>query len=64
MTTVKYMPRVKRGRVRTKKRRQLLQRNKGYKWSSKNLVTRAKEAAKKAGAHALHDRRAKKRIMR
>jgi len=58
------MPRVKRGRVRTKKRRQLLQKTKGYKWGAKNLITRAKEASKKAGAHALRDRRFKKRVMR
>ncbi len=55
------MPRVKKGKVRTKKRRALLQQTKGYKWGRKNLTKRAKTAVKKAGAHALRDRRLKKR---
>lgn len=58
------MPRVKRGKVRTKKRRAVLEKTKGYKWGGKNLIRRAKEASKKAGAHALRDRRNKKRVMR
>jgi len=58
------MPRVKRGNVRTKKRRAVLQKTKGYKWGRKNLTRRAKTAAKKAGAHALRDRHLKKRTNR
>ena len=58
------MPRVKRGKIRTKKRRAILQKTKGYKWGRKNLTRLAKTAAKKAGATALRDRRVKKRAMR
>ena len=58
------MPRVKRGKVRTKKRRALLKQTKGYKWGRKNLTRQAKTAVMKAGAHALRDRRIKKRVMR
>ncbi len=58
------MPRVKRGRVRTQKRRAILQKTKGYHWGRKNLTRHAKTAAKKAGVYAFRDRRAKKRVMR
>ena len=58
------MPRVKRGKTRTKKRRALLSQTKGYKWGRKNLTRQAKTAVKKAGAYALRDRRVKKRVMR
>lgn len=58
------MPRVKKGKVRTKKRRALLKQTKGYKWGRKNLTRQAKTATKKAGAYALRDRRNKKRTTR
>ena len=58
------MSRVKRGAVRTKKRRAILQKTKGYKWGRKNLTKQAKTAANKAGVHAFRDRRAKKRVNR
>jgi large subunit ribosomal protein L20 len=58
------MPRVKRGSNRTKKRSALLKQTKGYKWGRKNLTRHAKTAIKKAGAHALADRRKKKGVMR
>ncbi len=58
------MPRIKRGSERTKKRRALLKQTKGYKWGRKNLTRMAKTAVMKAGAHALRDRRVKKRVMR
>jgi len=58
------MPRVKRGTVRAKKRKALLSKTKGYKWGRKKLVRAAKTAIKKAGQHALRDRRNKKRTMR
>jgi len=58
------MPRIKKGTTRSKKRRNILTKTKGYKWGAKNLTRRAKEALKKAGAHALKDRRVKKRAMR
>ena len=58
------MPRVKRGKVRTKKRRAVLKQTKGYKWGRKNLIRQAKTAVKKAGNYAFRDRRAKKRTNR
>ena len=41
-----------------------MEKTKGYKWGGKNLIRRAKEATKKAGANSLRDRRFKKRVMR
>lgn len=58
------MPRVKRGNVRTKKRRAVLSQTKGYMWGRKNLIKQAKTAIKKAGVYAFRDRRAKKRTNR
>lgn len=58
------MSRIKRGRVRTRKRRAFLSQTKGYHWGRKNLIRHAKTAIKKAGAHALRDRRVKKRVQR
>jgi len=58
------MARVKRGRVRTKKRRNILKQAKGYKWGRKKKVKLAKTAIKKAGVYAYRDRRVKKRDKR
>lgn len=58
------MSRIKRGRVRTKKRRAVLRQTKGYEWGRKNLTRQAKTALKKAGVYAFRDRRAKKRVTR
>ncbi|MBU1131167.1 50S ribosomal protein L20 [Patescibacteria group bacterium] len=58
------MARVKRGRVRAHKRKKLLSQAKGYKWGRKKKVRLAKPAIKKAGAHAYHDRKVKKRVNR
>jgi large subunit ribosomal protein L20 len=58
------MPRVKRGTSHVKKRNKLLSKVKGYKWGRNNLLTKAKEAVVKAGAHAFVDRRKKKRVNR
>lgn len=58
------MPRVKRGTIHVKKRKNLLKQVKGYKWGRKNLIRLAKTAATKAGVHAFVDRRKKKRNMR
>ncbi|HPI67333.1 MAG TPA: 50S ribosomal protein L20 [bacterium] len=58
------MPRVKRGTVRTRKRRALLSQTKGYHWGRKNLTKLAKTAVKKAGVYAFRDRRNKKRTAR
>ncbi len=58
------MPRVKRGTLRTKKRRKLLKQVKGYKWGRKNLTRLAKTAAVKAGVHAYVGRKLRKRDFR
>ncbi len=58
------MPRVKRGIIHNKKRRNLLKRVKGFKWGRKSKIRLAKAAALKAGVHAFRDRRAKKRVFR
>ncbi|HPT08289.1 MAG TPA: 50S ribosomal protein L20 [bacterium] len=58
------MPRVKRGTMHVKSRRNLLKKVKGYKWGRKKLIKVAKTAQTKAGAHAFMDRRKKKRTNR
>ncbi|MBS4014404.1 MAG: 50S ribosomal protein L20 [Bacteroidetes bacterium] len=58
------MPRIKRGKIHLKKRKNLLKSVKGYRWGRKNLIKLAKTAAKKAGAYAYRDRKNKKRNMR
>jgi len=58
------MPRVKRGLGHLKKRRNLMKRVKGFEAGRKNLLKLAKTADMKAGAHALRDRRRKKREFR
>ncbi len=58
------MARVKRGVMHTKRRRNWLQRTKGYKWGRKSRITLAKTAATKAGVYAYRDRRNKKREFR
>jgi large subunit ribosomal protein L20 len=58
------MSRVKRGILRTKKRRRILAKTKGYMWGRKSKVRLAKVAILKAGAYAYRDRRAKKRAFR
>ncbi|MBI2637158.1 MAG: 50S ribosomal protein L20 [Parcubacteria group bacterium] len=58
------MPRVKRGMMHTKHRRNILKRTKGFGWGRKKLIKLAKTAATKAGAHAHRDRRVKKRTAR
>lgn len=58
------MPRVKRGKVRTKKRSKLTKSTKGYTGRRKNVVRLAKETETKAGAYAYRDRRNKKRVNR
>jgi len=54
------MPRVKRGKFHIKKRKALLKKTKGYRWGRKKLVKLARTAYRKAGQHALADRRKKK----
>lgn len=58
------MPRVKRGVIHTKARRNLLKKTKGYMWGRKSKVRLAHTAVMKAGSYAYRDRRAKKRSAR
>ncbi len=58
------MPRVKRGMLHAKRRRNLLKATKGYRHGRKKLIKRAKIAVLKAGTYAYRDRRAKKRVNR
>lgn len=58
------MSRVKRGKTHLKKRKRLLAKTKGFKWSRKKRIKVAKVAAIKAGRYAYRDRRTKKREMR
>lgn len=58
------MPRVKRGMMRTKSRKNLFSRVKGFGGGRKNLLKQAMQADTKAGAHAFRDRRNKKREFR
>lgn len=58
------MPRVKRAVSHLKKRRKILSRVKGYKWSRSNLLKQAKVAALRAGAFSYRDRKTRKRNMR
>ena len=58
------MPRVKRGMMHLKSRKNLLKRVKGFGGGRKNLLKQAMQADTKAGAHAFRDRRLKKRDFR
>jgi large subunit ribosomal protein L20 len=58
------MTRVKRGVSASKRRKNVLEDAKGYRWNRKNLFREAKQAVIKAGTYAYRDRRAKKRTMR
>jgi large subunit ribosomal protein L20 len=58
------MPRVKRGTIHQKRRRNLLSTTKGYKWGRKSKMRQALTARLKAGQHAYRDRRKKKRVNR
>ena len=55
------MPRVKRGMIHTKKRRNLLKLAKGYRWGRSTKLRLARVAVLKAGVHAFRDRKKKKR---
>lgn len=54
------MPRVKRGMMHLKRRRNLLKRTKGYRWGRKSKITQAKTAVRKAGVYAFAHRRRRK----
>ncbi|MEK7653297.1 MAG: 50S ribosomal protein L20 [Patescibacteria group bacterium] len=58
------MPRVKRGVIHSKNRRNILKQAKGYRWGRKNLIKLAKTATTKAGVYAYRDRKTKKRVRR
>lgn len=58
------MPRVKRGTIHVKHRKNILAQTKGYMWGRKNKIKLAKVAILKAGNNAYRDRRLKKRDMR
>lgn len=58
------MPRVKRGTMHSKRRRNILKQTKGYYAGRKNLIKQASTAIKKAGQHAFRDRRDKKATRR
>jgi len=58
------MTRVKRGVAASKRRKNLLEDAKGYRWKRKSHYRTAKQAVIKAGSYAFRDRRAKKRTFR
>lgn len=58
------MPRVKRGTLRTKKRRKILRATKGFFHKRKSHLREARQALFKAGQYAYRDRRKKKATFR
>lgn len=54
------MPRVKRGKIASKRRKNLLKHAKGYKWRRKTHYRAAKEALMHAWARSYYDRKKKK----
>lgn len=58
------MPRVKRGKLHLKRRKNLLAQTKGFMWGRKSKIKLAKVAVLKSGKNAFRDRRRKKREMR
>jgi len=58
------MVRVKRGKIKTKKRKKILKLAKGYKWQRKSKEKFAKEAILHAGVHSYRGRKEKKRNFR
>jgi large subunit ribosomal protein L20 len=58
------MPRVKRGKTATKKRKKVLKYTKGFRWGRKSKERAAKEALLHAWTHAFRGRKEKKRVYR
>ncbi|MEI6288379.1 MAG: 50S ribosomal protein L20 [bacterium] len=58
------MPRVKRGVIHSKNRKNILKRAKGFQAGRRNTIKKAKVAVTKAGAYAYRDRKNKKRTAR
>ena len=58
------MTRVKRGKIATKKKREILKHTKGFRWGRKSKERAAKEALLHAWSHAFRGRKEKKRDYR
>jgi large subunit ribosomal protein L20 len=58
------MVRVKRGTIKTKRRKHILEYTKGFKWGRKNKLRLAREALLHAWSYAYRDRKVKKREKR
>jgi large subunit ribosomal protein L20 len=58
------MARIKRGLMRHKRHKKIVEKAKGYWGRKKNVFSRAHEQVMKAGQYAFRDRRAKKRDFR
>lgn len=58
------MARVKRGKIANKKRKNILQHVKGFRWGRKNKFKQAKEALAHAWTYSFRDRKTKKRNFR
>lgn len=58
------MPRVKRGKIATAKRKRILKETKGYRWGRKSKERQAREALLHAWTYQFRDRRTKKRDLR
>jgi large subunit ribosomal protein L20 len=58
------MPRVKRGMMHSKRRKNVLSRTKGFMWGRKSKISLARTATMKAGQHAYNSRKTKKRDIR
>jgi len=58
------MPRVKRGTLRTKRRRKILRQTRGFFHRRKSHLREARQALLKAGQYAYRDRRKKKAVFR
>lgn len=58
------MPRVKRGTIANKRRKNVLKHTKGFLWSRKTKFRAAKEALLHAWTHSFADRKKKKRDFR
>ena len=58
------MPRVKRGTIANKRRKNVLKQTKGFRWGRKSKERAAKEALLHALSHAFRGRKEKKRVFR
>ena len=58
------MPRVKRGTIANKRRKNVLRHTKGFRWGRKSKERAAKEALLHAWTHAFRGRKEKKRVYR